>query len=432
MIVSGWGNYPKIDCIVNSPQTTGDIVRILPTGNAIARGGGRAYGDSALCDTNTIQMRGLDQFVEFDRVSGILTASAGVQLRDIIETFLPRGWFLPVTPGTSYVTVGGAIAADVHGKNHHQAGTFCQHVYEIDLMLGSGEVLEISPAVYPDLFHATCGGMGLTGIILSAKIKLVPVKSGYIHQTTLPARNIDELFELFDVHSGVSYSVAWIDCLASHEALGRSVLLLGEHADNGKLECDLAQKISVPFNAPNFLLNRWSIKAFNSLYYVKSKKQKHNNVTISDYFYPLDRIGCWNRLYGSRGFIQYQFVIPRENGLENMRRILNKITDSGEGSFLAVIKLFGEANANLLSFPFKGYTLALDFNINRKTFPLIRTLDDMVTQIGGRIYLAKDAMMSADMFRNTYSRWKEFEAVRAKYGAIGKFSSAQSVRLGLK
>lgn len=432
MIVSGWGRYPKVDCIVSSPQTTGEIIGFLPNGSAIARGGGRAYGDSAISDKNTIQMRSFDQFVEFDRVSGVLTASAGVQMRDIIETFLPSGWFLPVTPGTSYVTVGGAIAADVHGKNHHHAGTFCQHVHEIELMLGSGEVVKISPILYPDLFHATCGGMGLTGIILSAQIQLIRVSSGYINQNTLSAQNIDELFNLFDAHSHVNYSVAWIDCLANKGALGRSVLMLGEHSDNGRLECHLAQRLSIPFNAPSFLLNHCSIKTFNRLYYAKSKNQQDSCVTIYEYFYPLDKIGCWNRLYGSNGFIQYQFVIPKERGLENMRRIIGKIIDSGEGSFLAVIKLFGEANANLLSFPFKGYTLALDFHINHNTRALIKTLDDMVTEIGGRIYLAKDSLMSANMFKSTYSRWEEFEAVRQKYGAIGKFSSVQSARLGLK
>lgn len=432
MIVSGWGRYPKIDCRVSSPQTRGEIQQLLGKGCGIARGGGRAYGDSAISAENTIEMRWLNQFLDFDAASGVLSVKAGVQLRDIIETFLPRGWFLPVTPGTSFVTVGGAIASDVHGKNHHLVGTFCQHLCEIELMLGNGQVVTASPADHSELFHATCGGMGLTGIILSARIQLVRVYSGLIRQKSLKAKNLDELFEKFEVNSGSTYSVAWVDCLATDAELGRSVLLLGEHAQNGEMTAAIEQRFSVPIDAPSFLLNRWSVRAFNSLYYSKYSHEVESVIGLYDYFYPLDKIGSWNRLYGSMGFVQYQFAIPKDGGLENMRHILTRISDSGEGSFLAVIKLFGSQNSNLMSFPFSGYTLALDFKVNVKTFALLTSLDDMISEMGGRIYLTKDARMASDKFKRMYPRWEEFETMREKYGAVGKLSSAQSVRLGLK
>lgn len=432
MILSGWGKYPKIDCNIYSPHTHTELANLVVKGHAIARGGGRAYGDSAISAANTIQMRWFDQFLDFNPATGVLCASAGVQLREIVQTFLPRGWLLSVTPGTSYVTIGGAIASDVHGKNHHHAGCFGQHLLEMTVLLGSGEIVTASPVTLPDLFHATCGGMGITGIILSAKIQLMPIKSGLIKQKTLKAKNIDELFHLFDTYSNASYSVAWLDCLAGNEELGRSVLMIGEHAEKGELKFNTRQVCSIPYDTPAFLLNRWSIKAFNSLYYRKSKHNDESNVSLFDYFYPLDKIGNWNRMYGSRGFVQYQFVIPKEGGLENMRRIMGKIITSGQGSFLAVIKLFGEANANLLSFPLKGYTLALDFKVNQQSIALIKDLDDMISAMGGRIYLAKDSLMSANTFKKIYPSWEQFEETREKYGAIGKFASAQSLRLGLK
>lgn len=432
MIISGWGGYPKIDARVSAPQTREEIATLLHREHAIARGGGRAYGDSAISSTNTIELRWFDQFLYFDAALGILSVTAGVQLRDIVRTLVPRGWFLPVTPGTSFATVGGAIASDVHGKNHHHIGTFCQHVREIVLMLGSGEVVIASPDQHPDLFRATCGGMGLTGVILSARIQLVPLRSGLIKQKTLKSRSLKELLELFKANSEAPYSVAWIDCLATNGKLGRSVLLLGEHAEEGDLKVDIRQRLTVPFDAPEFLLSRWNIRAFNELYYKRAQDGNVRLVGLFDYFYPLDKLRSWNRLYGAKGFLQYQFVIPEQRGLENMEKLLSLITDTGESSFLAVIKLFGRANSNHLSFPIAGYTLALDLKISPSTFVLLKKLDDMIATAGGRIYLAKDARITEESFKHMYPNWKIFEEVRAEYGAIGRFRSAQSVRLGLQ
>jgi FAD/FMN-containing dehydrogenase len=432
MILSGWGGYPKINCNVSSVQTHRELTALLSKGEAIARGNGRSYGDSAISFTNTIEMRWFDQYLGFDTASGVLSVSAGVQLRDILQNFVPRGWFLPVTPGTSFVSVGGAIASDVHGKNHHLAGTFGQYIQEIDLMLGSGEIIKISPVEHSELFHATCGGMGLTGLILSAKLKLMPLATNLIKQKTVKASNIRELLELFEKYENETYSVAWIDCLARGDNLGRSLLFLGTHAGRGQQKFEGYRKFSIPVDAPSFLLNNWSIKKFNQIYFRRGRHNEEVFVTLSDYFFPLDKISNWNRLYGSKGFVQYQFVIPKKHGVKNMQKILTKIAESGEGSFLAVIKLFGEENNNLLSFPFKGYTLALDFKASDKTFKLLKELDQMLIEMNGRIYLTKDALMSADTFKLMYHKLGSFERIRKNYGAIGKFSSAQSNRLGLQ
>ncbi len=432
MILSGWGRYPRVECRVSHPQTISDLSCLVANNEVIARGNGRAYGDSAVNSGQTIDMRGFHQLLAFDSEKGTLTAGAGVQLRDIMETFAPRGWFLPVTPGTSYATLGGAIASDVHGKNHHKAGTFGQHVEAVTMMLGTGDIVTISPTQLPDLFHATCAGMGLTAIILSATIKLIPIRSNLIRQTTIKAGSLEQVAEQFDAHASATYSVAWIDCLASGASLGRSVLFLGEHEEEEGFEPDVSERLIVPLDAPTALFNTWTVKAFNQLYYARARHGKTQRIPLCKYFYPLDAIGDWNRLYGKEGFVQYQFVVPRMDGVKNMRTILDEISRAGAGSFLAVLKLFGGQNANLLSFPMAGYTLALDFKMCEVTRTLLKKLDDMVVGMGGRIYAAKDALMSERTFKASYPNVERFEAVREAYGAIGKFSSEQSRRLGLR
>lgn len=429
--ISGWGKYPRQE----SQYTTPSTVALLPTavnqeGSLLARGMGRSYGDSASA-YKVLGTSYCNHFIEFDKHSGKLTAEAGITLREILSVIVPKGWFLPVTPGTSYVTLGGAIASDVHGKNHHIAGTFGQHVTSLNLVLGSGELITVSKYENADLFHATCGGMGLTSVIASATIQLIPIKSSFINQQTIKANCIEAACETFEDNNNATYSVAWIDCLAKGRNLGRSVLMLGEHAKEGGLEIELKESISVPFNAPSALLNSMTMKIFNTIYWHKSKDKLHNAVPIMSYFYPLDAIGNWNRIYGKAGFLQFQCVVPKSNGVANMRKLLTEIANSGEGSFLAVLKQFGKANDNLLSFPIEGYTLALDFKLSASTLKTVSRLEEMVVDMGGRLYLTKDAVMKEATFKFTYPNWKKFEAVRDKYGAIGKFSSAQSQRLGI-
>jgi decaprenylphospho-beta-D-ribofuranose 2-oxidase len=432
MEISGWGRYPRIDSDVILPKTGQALANFLKEESSlIPRGLGRSYGDSSLAP-QVIETTGLKFFQDFDQATGVLTCDAGVSLFEILTVFVPKGWFLPVSPGTRYVTLGGAIASDVHGKNHHIDGTFCEHVLSFDVALGNGEIVTASPAQNPDLFYATCGGMGLTGIIISAKVVLKPIRSSDILETTIKAPNLDAVLDGFEKYLSSTYSVAWIDCLAKGADLGRSLLMIGEHATDGGLHLASKKPMTIPMDAPTQLLNPLSIKAFNMLYYGKvMQTEQSRRTSFETYFYPLDQMLHWNRLYGKPGFLQYQFVIPKSVGREGMRVILEEITASGQGSFLAVLKAFGTANDNLLSFPVEGYTLALDFKVTPSIFKLLDRLDKLVLQYGGRLYLAKDARMTEETFKASYPRWQEFEAVRSKYHAIGKFASLQSQRLGL-
>lgn len=429
--ISGWGNYPQQEARLLTPPLSASLkAAVTLDGCLIARGMGRSYGDSANAP-QVLQTTYCDHFLEFHEKTGTLTVEAGITLREILKVIVPRGWFLPVTPGTSYVTIGGAIASDVHGKNHHSSGTFGQHVNSLSMILGTGEVVTTSEYENPDLFHATCGGMGLTGVIVTATLQLIPIKSSFIHQKTIKADCIEAACEKFEDNFAATYSVAWIDCLSKGKNLGRSVLMLGEHAEQGSLELNIKNPVSIPLNFPSALLNSVTMKTFNGAYWHKAKNNKTQTIPLMPYFYPLDAIGNWNKLYGKAGFLQFQCVIPKDDGIKNMRKLLTKIAESGEGSFLAVLKQFGNSNNNLLSFPTEGYTLALDFKMTASAIKTMHRLEAMTLDMGGRLYLTKDAVMQESTFKATYPNWEKFEAVREKYGATGKFSSAQSKRLGI-
>ena len=432
MELHGWGRYPRHQAHLALPLSAAQCVATLASSAPlIAHGLGRSYGDSALA-AQVLGTRYMDHFAAFDAATGMLTCAGGVSLDAILRMFVPRGWFLPVTPGTRFVTVGGAIASDVHGKNHHGAGTFGTHVQRVELLLGNGERVNVSPTDNAELFHATCGGMGLTGIVLSATLQLKPIAASEILQTTIKAPNLEAVLEAFAANAASTYSVAWIDCLARGTSLGRSLLMLGEHATDGPLTMQAKPPTPVPFDLPAALLNRTSVQAFNSLYYGRVRQTvSQQRIAFEPFFYPLDAIGQWNRLYGKPGFVQYQFVLPQAAGVAGLRQVVERIAESGRGSFLAVLKVFGPANANYLSFPQAGYTLALDFKVEPAMFELLDELDAIVLQHGGRLYLAKDARMSAATFKASYPNWQAFEEVRARWHAHGKFASTQSLRLGL-
>ena len=432
MKISGWNRYPVIDttpvCAFSHTQLQGLVTHGF---KGIARGMGRSYGDSSLADS-VIDLTTLDYLLDFDHMTGRLRCCAGVTLNDLLNIIVSRGWFMPVTPGTKYVTVGGAIASDVHGKNHHLSGSFSDYVLNFKLLIADGSIVTCSRDDNADLFYATCGGMGLTGIILEADLRLLSINSAYIHKTTYKAASLMELLELFSIHHEATYSVAWMDCLRKGKSLGRSLLMLGEHADIDKQYISKPVSISIPFDMPGSLLNPLSISFFNWLYYSLAPVNPDSKlVHLDSFFYPLDVLGEWHRLYGKRGFLQYQFVIPMAAGLEAIAAILGRIADSQLGSFLAVLKLFGKGNRNLLSFPMEGYTLALDFKIGRNTFELLDRLDDMVVDYGGKVYLTKDSRMSEKIFKRGYPLWEDFSAIRQKYGALEVFNSHQSGRLGL-
>ena len=430
---TAWGRYPIIDA---TKIFFSNVKKIIPEltdkSDVIPYGNGRSYGDSALSD-NVVMMRGHEKFLSFDAHTGILHVQSGVLLSEILEVFLPRGWFLSVTPGTKLITVGGAIASDVHGKNHHVNGCFSECVDEFTLINNTNDKpIVCTKESNPELFHATCGGMGLTGIITDAKIKLQKVRSKNIDQVTIKSNNLAETFEAFEKYKDYSYSVAWIDCLASGEKLGRSLLSVGEHSEEGKCDYKPKKTISIPIEFPSFVLNKWSVKAFNFLYFNKvTKKVVKKVVGIDSFFYPLDAIGGWNKIYGKSGFTQYQFVLPKERSFEGLTKILNTISSSGKGSFLAVLKLFGQENENYLSFPKEGYTLALDFKIEEGLFKLLNELDRLVNEYGGRVYLTKDVRISKENFEKGYPNIEKFRAFRQKFGLNKTFNSIQSKRVGL-
>jgi FAD/FMN-containing dehydrogenase len=426
---------------VFEPDSAEEIVESLCTNgaHAIARGNGRSYGDSSLSPECTVSMRRLDRLLAFDAATGMLTCEGGAFLTDIIDTFVPRGWFPPVTPGTKFVTIGGMIASDVHGKNHHVAGSFCDHVLSFDLALGNGEVLRCSRGDNGELFAATCGGMGLTGVILRATFRLIPIATSRIVQTTIRAPDLASAMALFEEYGDASYSVAWIDCFASGAKLGRSVVITGEHAtaddlDSSERARPYARRPKSTrrflFDLPGFALNRVSVSAFNALYY-RVQRPGQSIVDLETYFYPLDAVHDWNRLYGPRGFVQYQCVLPLEASRDGLTQLLTQIARAGEGSFLGVLKRLGPKSLGHLSFPLDGYTLALDFPARPATFELLDRLDEIVASHGGRIYLTKDARAPASVIASGYPELDAFRAVRHRYGLDERFQSLQSTRLEL-
>ncbi len=432
MSLMSWGMYPKIKNTIFKFNKKKSLRRIINEHDELVPyGNGRSYGDSAL-SPNIINVRPKDYFINFNKENGLLHIQAGVLLSEILESFVPRGWFLKVTPGTKLITVGGAIASDIHGKNHHVEGCFSECVEEFQIMLADGKVVTCSKEATPELFKATCGGMGLTGVILNAKIYLKKINSQYIDQITIKTKNLKETFEAFEAYKDKPYSVAWIDCLAKKDKIGKCLLMVGDFRDDGKLDYTKKSQLSIPFNFPSFALNKWSVKAFNWLYYGKVKKKvSKQRVDIDTFFYPLDAIGHWNRIYGKNGFTQYQFILPIETSYAGLAEILTAISKSGKGSFLAVLKLYGKANKNYLSFPIEGYSLALDFKIEKGLFDLLDRLDEIVVKHKGRIYLTKDVRVSKETFEKGYPEIETFRQYRKENKMDPKFQSLQSKRVGI-
>lgn len=406
--VTNWGNFPIVEKEMRSEDSFRKIRDfVLNNNEVIARGNGRCYGDASLGE-HIFSTKKLNKFISFDRLNGIIECESGVLLSDVLEISVPQGYFLYVTPGTKFVSVGGAIASDVHGKNHHSEGCFSEYVIEFKLMIENGDIITCSRDENPEKFWATIGGMGLTGIILTAKFKLKNIQSAYIRQESIKAENLDEIFSLFEESENWTYTVAWIDCLQRGKNIGRSILMRGEHAFQHELPQNLRDKPlrlkkkfepKVPFYFPGFILNAFTVRIFNYLYYKKqSKKEVKNFIDYETFFYPLDFVKDWNKIYGKSGFIQYQMMIPKHSGKEGMKKILETIANSGNGSFLAVLKLYGKENPEAYnSFPFEGYSLALDFKVNSKLRKLIDRLDDIVEEYNGKIYLTKDSMSRSSL-----------------------------------
>jgi len=409
-----WGRYPVTHETVlglsdrNAPLPAADRP-MLPLGNA------RSYGDSCLNDDGILlATRGLDRFIAFDPATGVLTCEAGVLFAEILDLVVPQGWFLPVTPGTRFVTVGGAIGNDVHGKNHHRCGSLGHHVLAFELLRTDGSRRRCSPEQNTDWFDATIGGLGLTGVITWATIQLRRIASPWMSTESHRFGNLDTFFALsMSSDRDYEYTVSWIDCAARGNALGRGLFSRGNHAPArpDRRPAASTRRLSVPATPPVSLVNSLSLRIFNQLYYHRQRRPvAHATTHYEPFFYPLDSIAHWNRMYGPRGFLQYQCVVPPENARAAMEILIRSIAASGGGSFLAVLKQFGDRpSRGMLSFPRPGTTLALDFpNHGTTTFALLDRLDAIVSEAGGAVYPAKDARMSGERFRSYFPRWEAF------------------------
>ncbi len=439
--LSGFGKFPKAMCKVTRPTGIFDLTEILKQSSVIARGLGRSYGDSSLNDTGIVTESILmNRFISFDEITGIVRCEAGVTYKDLLDTFVIRGWFPAVTPGTKYVTMGGAIASDVHGKNHHKVGSLSSFVISFKILIASGDILECSRSQNSDLFWATIGGMGLTGFILEAEIQLKKISSPYFINKSVKLRNMDELFMQFEEHDQeYQYSVAWMDIVATGKKYGRNVLFLGNYSDFNELpekfktktkQKYVEKKVSVPFEIPFTTLNKLSITMFNSAYYMAAKN-KVELVHYDKYFYPLDFILNWNHIYSKSGLIQYQLNVPEDKGKEAIDKILKKVVSFGGGSFLAVLKKMCDQDG-ILSFPFKGYTLSMDFPVKKGVIEMCKVLDEIVLDYGGRNYLTKDSILDEITFKQMYSGlWEKWMKIKIKYDPENKFTSNMARRVGL-
>jgi FAD/FMN-containing dehydrogenase len=412
--VLSWGRYPRlVHRALHKPAWSdqlGGILQAAETGSLLPFGHGRSYGDACLNGgRELIECNRLNRILGFDESTGVVRCEGGVSLADLIEVFLPRGWFLPVTPGTSFVTVGGAIANDVHGKNHHCAGTFGAHVQRVALHRSDRGLIVCDAEENPDMLHATIGGLGLTGVIAWAELQLKRVDGPWIDNESIPFRSLKAFLDLsHESNEHFEYTVAWIDCFAGKNA--RGIFFRGNHfADAGK-KFRPKRGPSIPFALPDWILNRWTVRAFNTAYYaLHALRKSRSREPYDTFFYPLDSIRHWNLLYGKQGFLQYQCVIP-ESHLDAFEELLERIARSGMGSFLGVLKQFGSAPAaGMLSFPRPGLTIALDFPMRgERTLSLMRSFDEVVQQSGGALYPAKDARMSPAVFTTSYPQWRSF------------------------
>jgi FAD/FMN-containing dehydrogenase len=414
-----WGRYPTYPAKIiplnwqtDYPAAIAEVHDgVLPVGM------GRSYGDVCLLNGgNLLLTTGMNRLLHFDEETGILTAESGATLAQILDFAVPRGFFLPVTPGTKYVTLGGAIANDIHGKNHHVAGTFGLHVTEFELVRSDGTRKICSPTENLDYYAATIGGLGLTGVITWAKLRMKPIVSRMIDYEGIQFHGIDEFLELTKQSEHIEYTVSWIDCASTGSNFARGVFMQGDHSKvPAELKPSPEPKLVFPFDAPGFALNHTTVSMFNTAFF--HKQMKPRVTALQDYepfFYPLDKVLHWNRLYGRNGLLQFQYAIPWESAREGTIAILKEVAKSGLASFLAVLKAFGDVpSPGMMSFPQPGITLALDFPIKAdKSFPLFERLADMTRDFGGKLYPAKDAAMTAAQFQAFYPQWEKFARYR--------------------
>jgi decaprenylphospho-beta-D-ribofuranose 2-oxidase len=432
----GWGHYPVIKGVRALPDTPQELVQNwhkMPF-YTVASAMRRSYGDAALLSSG-LMISPLAWQEIYALEDGILSCEAGCTLDSILQFIVPKGWFLPVTPGTKWISIGGAIASDVHGKDHFVSGAFSNYVLSFELLSASGEVVLCSRNQNAHLFWATLAGYGLTGIILSVKLRLKRIPSTSLKQSCYKVHDLAEMLHLFEQKSKENpFAVAWIDALAKNEHLGRGHLLLANWVEqmpqHKQYVAHKNQRITIPPVFSGKLLNHASVKAFNTLFYHKQQAIAKNHVLhYNPYFYPLDKFEKWYRLYGKSGFVQYQFVLPQEAVQEGMKTILARISTAGFGAFLGVLKKMGNADNPLLAFPMQGYSLALDFKRERRLLAFLSQLDQMVIDYGGRVYLAKDARLDAESFAKMYPNAEKWKQIKAQIDPQNRFQSELSKRL---
>lgn len=438
--IAGWGNVK-----VPGTEVRSEELRSVARGSSLTRGLGRSYGDSSLPAPGDLEVTGsalADRILSFDADTGVLRAEAGLTLLDMNRVFLARGWSTPVSPGTKFVTLGGMVASDVHGKNHHWQGTFGEHVRALGVCLADGRVVECSPQNHPDLFWATIGGMGLTGHILEVECVLERIPSPWVWRESRRIADLDEFVDALDSASEVwPFTMGWVDCLSRGRAMGRGILMCGRWADPDEAPAELPgelRKITVPFMLPGWAINPYSVRAFNELYYRAHPRQPRTGIVHPDkFFYPLDAIHSWNRVYGTRGFTQYQCVLPEGDpegrtgpaSRNALRELMELLTASGAASPLCVIKNCGDEGTGMLSFPRRGISVAADFPVTSATPALVDALNELVISHGGRIYLTKDTFTRGDHFRAMEPRLPAWQEVRRRWDPDGRLRSHQSVRL---
>lgn len=436
--IANWGNYPRVKSEILNFSKTDELESLLKSTDQLTiRGAGLSYGDASL-SASILSTNSFNRIISFDHETGVITVESGVTLEQILMFSVPKGWFLYVTPGTKFITVGGAIGGDIHGKNHHVEGSFCNYVMSMNIMLPNGTILTCNRESNEDIFHTICGGVGLGAFIISASIKLRKISTSFIKQTNIIVNNLDQMIQLLIENLTTTYVVAWIDCLTNLKSIGKGVLMLGEHAEPNEvntknlLEIHKQPNFNVPIFPPINILNSYTIKVFNLLYFHKHKLFPKRFITHYDsFFYPLDKIKNWNRLYGKNGFLQYQFVIPTDSMKTGLSEILKRILRSRQASFLTVLKILGKSE-NVMSFPMPGATLALDFPVNKKVLQLLDSLDTIIHDLGGRVYLVKDARMKPNFFHKSYPNINKFQEILNTLDPNHKFSSHLAERLKIR
>lgn len=440
--LSGWGNYKPVECAVYRPEKAREISALWRShaSSLIARGLGRSYGDAALNPEGVISSERLNRFIDFDAEKGIITAEGGVSLAEILNVTILKGWFLPVIPGTKYASLGGAIACNIHGKNHYAKGDLAEHILSLKLCLASGESIECSKDKNPEIFWATCGGLGMTGYIERAVLQLIPIESTSLTSWRVKAKNIEEMAALFRAHRADSdYMIGWINHFASGKNLGAGIFEKSRHAKlyEGEPLGKYKEKepgITIPKFFPSFVLNKYSMAVYNrTRFFGVSEKGKEEKRSFAEFFHPLDSLNHWHRLYGRHGFLQYQFMVPEgKNAVIDMQNILQMIQDSGLFSFLAVIK-YHRRGKGFMTFPIEGFSIALDFPAEGKIFPLLDRIDEELCKIGGRIYLAKDARAKPGMIERMYGdNFRTWKKIIRELDPQNKINSGMAERLGFK